>query len=95
MAEVDRYTFMTDYYGNHVVRMEDDAQVKDEEYVLAADYDRICAAAALLVNAVEDTLRSHPEELACCTVTRIRCADLRKFFEPSPRPADSATEPTK
>lgn len=91
MAEVDRYTFMTDYYGNHVVRMEDDAQVKDEEYVLAVDYDRLRAAAALLVNAIEDTLRSHPDELACCTVTRIRCADVKKFFEPAPRPANSAS----
>lgn len=38
--EITRWTFSTDYYGNKVVRLEDSLEVKDEEYVLAADHDR-------------------------------------------------------
>jgi len=43
---------------------------------------------ALLVNAVEDTMRSHPEELTCCSVTRIRCAAAREFLSGNKTPSN-------
>lgn len=41
---------------------------------------RLRQTMAELVNAVEDTLRSHPDELSCCSVTRIRCQAARALL---------------
>jgi hypothetical protein len=86
MAEVDRYTFMTDYYGNHVVRMEDDHVVKDEEYVLATECDRLQKwvddlQSGMYVNCVYCGHRYGP-----CETTPVSMADaLKAHVEQCPK----------
>lgn len=50
------------------------------EVVKAESYDRLRTALRELVEATEDTLRSHLRATECCAVTRERCKKARALL---------------